>query len=128
MINIDKIKKAAIKGISLKPTEITLYRSILKPNINLIGSVKEEVEIGTYNVFVDDSKKNISIANGGLEEAGEVFKVLNIFMLIVISDNVICKGDYFILDNNKYTVLYPGELVKDVYNADIEMIGNYKNG
>lgn len=119
MIDIKEIKEATLEGIALKPTHITLERYIEVSN-GMKGYRKEKVNVGEFDIFIDDASRPGS-TNFAYKDNGEVITVRSINMLIVIDSLLI--GDFFILNNNKYEVTYPGELVPGVYNADIRMVG-----
>lgn len=118
MIDVNEIKEAALEGIALKPTHITLERYERVSN-GMKGSRKERVTIGEFDVFIDDSKRNINL---NTEEAGLSISTRSLTLLIVIDSLLV--GDFFILNGNKYEVTYPGELVQGVYNADIKIVGD----
>lgn len=119
MININKIKLAAKKGISLKPTHITLKRYEITSN-GMRGGKKEEVIIGEYDVFIDDSKRNMNI---NINDPGNLTTFRSLKMIIVIEDNELLINDFFEVNSIKYRVTYPGELVPGVYEADLSIIG-----
>ncbi|EGT3614908.1 hypothetical protein FHH43_01465 [Clostridium perfringens] len=117
MIDVNEIKEAALEGIALKPTHITLER-FEKVSNGMNGFKTKKVTVGEFDVFIDDSKRN---ANFNVGDSGGIMTVRSLGMLIVIDSLLI--GDFFIFNGNKYEVTYPGELVPGVYNADIKIVG-----
>ena len=118
MIDVNEIKEAALEGIALRPTNITLKR-YEKVSNGMNGFRKEEVTVGKFDVFIDDTIRNPNFSN---KESGGVSTVRSLGMIIVT--NSLLVGDFFILNNNKYEVTYPGELVTGVFNADIKIVGD----
>ncbi|HII4494901.1 hypothetical protein [Clostridium perfringens] len=122
MIDANEIKEAALEGIALKPTHIALER-YEKVSNGMNGFRKEKVTVGEYDVFIDDSNRSSGKSDSlSTVESGGLFLVRSLTLLIVIDSLLV--GDFFILNRNKYEVVYPGELVQGVYNADIKIVGD----
>ncbi|MGV1117844.1 hypothetical protein ACQR3D_15285 [Clostridium perfringens] len=122
MIDVNEVKEAALEGIALKPTHIVLERYENVSN-GMNGFRKEKVAVGEYDVFIDDSNRSSGKSDSlSTVESGGLFLVRSLTLLIVIDSLLV--GDFFILNRNKYEVVYPGELVQGVYNADIKIVGD----
>lgn len=117
-LNEERIKAKVVKAIAIKPTHITLMRKGLVSN-GMRGSTEKEVKVAELDIFFDDSKHNLLLDN--IREAGRVNRTRGISM-IAVADFEIKEGDYFTIDSNKYRVIYPATIVKDVYNADLEVV------
>ena len=119
MINEARIKAKVIRAIAIKPTHITLMRKELVSN-GMRGSTEKEVKLIELDIFFEDSKHNLLLDN--IKEGGTVRKTRGISMLAVVEGIEIKEGDYFSIGDSKYRIIYPGLLIKDVYNADLEVI------
>lgn len=119
MINEERIKNKVKKAIIIKPTHITLNR-LEKVSNGMHGGSNKEVKVAKLDIFLDDSKHNLLLDN--VKEAGVVKKTRGISMLVVAEGIEIKEGDYFEVNASKYRVTYPGMIIKDVYNADLEVI------
>lgn len=119
MINEERIKAKVKKAIAIKPTHITLMRLINKGN-GMRGGTPTPDKISELDVFFDDSKHNLLLDN--TKESGTVKRTRGIYMIAVAEGFEIKDGDYFEANGAKYKVIYPGLIIKDVYNADLEVV------
>ena len=118
MINEEKIKMQAKKNIAKRPTHIILMRKEKVSN-GMHGGREEEIKVGEFNIFLDDTKHNLILDN--VKESGTVKRTRGISMFAV-TEKEIKEGDYFEANGSKYRVTYSGMIIKDVYNADLEVI------
>ncbi|KEH91680.1 hypothetical protein Z962_p0057 (plasmid) [Clostridium botulinum C/D str. BKT12695] len=119
MINEERIKAKIKKAISIKPTHITLMRKEKVSN-GMRGGTEKEIKVAELDIFFDDYKHNLLLDN--VKESGAVKRTRGISMLAVAEGLEIKEGDCFTIGNNKYRITYPGMIIKDVYNSDLEMI------
>jgi hypothetical protein len=119
VINEEKIKAKVKKAIAIKPTHISLMR-VEQVSNGMRGTTDKEVKVSELDVFIDDSKHNLITEN--TKESGSFKRTRGISMLAATENFDIKEGDYFVLNGIKYRVTYPGLIVKDVYNADLEVI------
>ncbi|NFQ84179.1 hypothetical protein FDG04_02375 [Clostridium sporogenes] len=119
MINETRIKAQAKKNIAKRPTHIILMRKEFVSN-GMHGGREKEIKVGELDIFLDDSKHNLILDN--VKESGTVKRTRGISMFAVTEGIEIKEGDYFKTNGYKYRVTYPGMIIKDVYNADLEVI------
>lgn len=119
MINEEKIKFKVKKAISIKPTHITLIR-LEKVSNGMRGGKEQEAIVAELDIFIDDSKNNLVIER--TKESGISKRTRGINMLATTDGFDIKEGDYFTHNEVKYRITYPGLIVKDVYNSDLEVI------
>lgn len=118
-LNEERIKAKVKRAIEIKPTHIVLNR-FDKTSNGMRGEKTKEVVIGEFDAFIDDSKHNYIVES--IRESGTIKRTRGITMIAVIEAFELFEGDFFLLDGIKYRVTYPGEVVKDVYIADIEAV------
>ncbi|KGO14582.1 hypothetical protein AL714_17890 [Clostridium botulinum] len=121
MININRIKMQAKRSIAQRPTHIILMRKEKVSN-GMHGSREKEVKVAELDIFLDDTKHNLLLDN--VKESGVVKRTRGISMFAVTEGIEIREGDYFEANGYKYRVTYPGMIIKDVYNSDLEVIKN----
>ncbi|MBY6871675.1 hypothetical protein HYH37_00415 [Clostridium botulinum] len=122
MINETRIKAQAKRSIAKSPTHITLMRKEFVSN-GMHGGREKEITVGELDIFLDDTKHNLILDN--VKESGTVKKTRGISMFAVVTEGIeIKEGDYFEVNGYKYRVTYPGMIIKDVYNSDLEVIKN----
>ncbi|AJE09490.1 hypothetical protein [Clostridium botulinum] len=122
MINEARIKAQAKKNISKRPTHINLMRKEKVSN-GMHGGREKEITVGELDIFLDDTKHNLILDN--VKESGTVKKTRGISMFAVVTEGIeIKEGDYFEANGYKYRVTYPGMIIKDVYNSDLEVVRN----
>ncbi|MBU3131592.1 hypothetical protein KPL40_03935 [Clostridium gasigenes] len=119
MINETRIKQQVKKAISIKPIHIKLMRNEKISN-GMRGGSEKPALVKELDVFLDDSKHNL--ISETTKEAGSFKRTKGISMLAVVDDIEIKEGDYFEVKGSKYRVTYPGMIIRDVYNADLEVI------
>lgn len=119
MINEDRIKAKVKKAIALKPTHIILMRLISTSN-GMRGGTPKPDKIAELDIFLDDTQHNLLLDS--VKDGGAVKRTRGISMLVVVDNIEIKEGDFFELSGVKYKVSYPGMIIKDVYNADLEVI------
>ncbi|MCY6372462.1 hypothetical protein [Clostridium ganghwense] len=117
-LNIERIKQQVKRGIAIKPTHIKLIRKEKISN-GMRGGKEKPVDVAELDVFIDDSKHSLS---GNLKESGKINRIRSLTMLAVAEGFEIKEGDYFIANEIKYRVTYPGMLVEGVYNSDLEVV------
>lgn len=117
-MNSERLKIQFKKAISKKPTTIELKRNEFVSN-GMHGGSNKEIIVATTNAFIDDFSHSLA---SNINEAGEVKRIRNVAMVAVADGFKIKKDDFFIIDDRKYVVTYPGEVVQDVYNSDLEVI------
>ncbi|WP_045517723.1 hypothetical protein [Clostridium sporogenes] len=120
-MNEERIKLQAKKSISKKPTHIILMRNIKKSN-GMRGGAEKPNKVAKLDIFLDDTKHNLLLDN--IKESGVVKRTRGISMFVVTEGIEIKEGDYFEASGYKYKVTYPGMIIKDVYNSDLEVIKN----
>lgn len=121
MLNVNMIKKAALKGIALRPTNITLFRPTFISNGMNGKRPGEPLEIFTANVFLDDMEAGTRNDNYTVDEAGD-FKELTGKYFLAVTDAEIKVNDYFIYKDSKYIVLDPVELVSSVWKCSLKQV------
>ncbi|NFC27832.1 hypothetical protein EXM98_04065 [Clostridium botulinum] len=121
MINEERIKAQAKKNIAKRPTHIILLRKEKASN-GMHGGRGEEKKVSELDIFLDDTKHNLILDN--VKESGTVKRTRGISMFAVTEGIEIKEGDYFEANGYKYRVTYPGMIIKDVYNSDLEVIKN----
>lgn len=119
MINEERIKAKVKKGIAIKPSHIELKR-LEKISNGMRGGSPKEVTVAELDVFIDDSKHSLVLED--TKESGSFKRTRGLSMLAVAEGIEIKEGDYFIANGVKYRVTYPGMIIKDVYNSDLEVI------
>ncbi|AUN10678.1 hypothetical protein CF055_00115 [Clostridium botulinum] len=119
MINEARIKMQAKRSIAKSPTHITLMRKEFVSN-GMHGGREEEKTVGELDIFLDDTKHNLILDSA--KESGTVKRTRGISMFAVVEGIEIKEEDYFTIGNNKYRVTYPGMIIKDIYNSDLEVI------
>ncbi|NFB55901.1 hypothetical protein EXM89_07330 [Clostridium botulinum] len=120
-MNEEKIKLQAKRSISKRPTSIILMRDIKASN-GMRGGTEKPDKVAKLDIFLDDTKHNLLLDN--VKEAGTVKRTRGISMFAVTEGIEIKEGDYFEANGYKYIVTYPGMIIKDVYNSDLEVIKN----
>ncbi|NFC47357.1 hypothetical protein EXN05_08785 [Clostridium botulinum] len=120
-MNEERIKMQAKKSIAKRPTHIILMRKEKASN-GMHGGKEEEKEVAELDIFLDDTKHNLILDN--VKESGTVKRTRGISMFAVTEGIEIKEGDYFEANGYKYIVTYPGMIIKDVYNSDLEVIKN----
>ncbi|AJD32418.1 hypothetical protein FDE98_02455 [Clostridium sporogenes] len=120
-MNEERIKLQAKKSISKNPTHIILMRNIKKSN-GMRGGAEKPNKVAKLDIFLDDTKHNLILDN--VKESGTVKRTRGISMFAVTEGIEIKEGDYFEANGYKYIVTYPGMIIKDVYNSDLEVIKN----
>ncbi|AXG94056.1 hypothetical protein HYH82_06730 [Clostridium botulinum] len=120
-MNEARIKAQAKKNIAKRPTHIILLRKEKASN-GMHGGREEEITVGELDIFIDDTKHNLILGN--VKESGTVKRTRGISMFAVTEGLKIKEGDYFETNGYKYRVTYPGMIIKDVYNSDLEVIKN----
>ncbi|WP_409068846.1 hypothetical protein ACFLKC_14020 [Clostridium caseinilyticum] len=119
-MNIDRIKLQAKRSIAKRPTHIILLRKEKVSN-GMHGGREEEITVGEFDIFIDDTKHNLLLDN--IKESGTVKRTRGISMFAVVDEDIeIKEGDYFITNGYKYRVTYPGMIIKDIYNSDLEVV------
>lgn len=118
-LNEARIKQQVKKSISIMPTNINLKR-IEKVDDGMGGYIEKEIDVATFDVFVDDS--NHSIYLDRMNEAGTITRTRSITLLAVCEGFEIKDNDYFEAKGRKHKVIYATTLVTDVYNCDLEVI------
>ncbi|KOR24195.1 hypothetical protein [Clostridium sp. L74] len=121
MINEARIKAQAKKSIAKRPTHIILCRKEFISN-GMHGGREEEKKVSELDIFLDDTKHNLILDN--VKESGTVKRTRGISMFAVTEGIEIKEGDYFKTNGYKYRVTYPGKIIKDIYNSDLEVIKN----
>ncbi|ENK0558487.1 hypothetical protein AB2T19_003306 [Clostridium botulinum] len=121
MINEERIKMQAKRSIAKSPTHITLMRREFISN-GMHGGKEKEKKVAELDIFIDDTKHNLLLNN--VKESGTVKRTRGISMFAVTEGIEIKEGDYFEANGYKYRVTYPGMIIKDVYNSDLEVIKN----
>ncbi|OSA69895.1 hypothetical protein [Clostridium botulinum] len=119
MINETRIKAQAKKNIAKRPTHIILMRKEFVSN-GMHGGREKEITVGELDIFLDDTKHNLILDN--VKESGTVKRTRGISMFAVVEGIEIKEEDYFTIGNNKYRVTYPGMIIKDIYNSDLEVV------
>ncbi|WP_238884520.1 hypothetical protein [Clostridium sp. YIM B02551] len=124
MINLERVKGQVLKAISIKPTHISLMRNEVDSN-GMRGGKKRADLVAKIDVFIDDSNhSNVGGNNkitGEGKEAGSIYSVKNISMLIVAEGFEVKVGDYFELNGLRYEVTYPGLIMGNIYESDLEV-------
>ncbi|AUM99591.1 hypothetical protein [Clostridium botulinum] len=120
-MNEEKIKLQAKRSISKRPTSIILMRNIKASN-GMRGSTEMPNKVAELDIFLDDTKHNLILDN--VKESGTVKRTRGISLFTVTEGIEIKEGDYFEANGYKYRVTYPGMIIKDVYNSDLEVIKN----
>ncbi|APU61196.1 hypothetical protein [Clostridium botulinum] len=121
MINEARIKAQAKKNISKRPTHIILMRNVKISN-GMRGGREKPDKVAKLDIFLDDTKHNLILDN--VKEAGIAKRTRGISMFAVTEGIEIKEGDHFEANGYKYRVTYPGMIIKDVYNSDLEVIKN----
>ncbi|BDB02137.1 hypothetical protein [Clostridium botulinum] len=121
MINEARIKAQAKKSISKRPTHIILMRNVKISN-GMRGGREKPDKVAKLDIFLDDTKHNLILDN--VKEAGIAKRTRGISMFAVTEGIEIKEGDHFEANGYKYRVTYPGMIIKDVYNSDLEVIKN----
>ncbi len=121
MINEARIKAQAKKNIAKRSTHIILMRYVKTSN-GMRGSKEKPDKVVELDIFLDDTKHNLILDN--VKEAGTAKRTRGISMFAVTEGIEIKEGDYFEANGYKYRVTYPGMIIKDVYNSDLEVIKN----
>ena len=118
-MNVELIKRQVKKAIAIKPTNILLKR-IEKISNGMNGYIEKEIEVASLDIFFDDTNTNqLSIK---IDEPGITQNMRNFKMYAVTENFEIKFEDFFILNGTKYKVLYPGEIVENVFVSDLEML------
>lgn len=115
-MNIEKIKLQVKKGISKKPTTIKLFRTVGEDDGM---SEIAEILLGELEVLFQDSKRSLAL---NTNDSGISTKVRSLSILAVIEDFEIKSNDYFKVNEVKYRIIYPGEILKGIYSSDVEMV------
>ncbi len=114
--NVGKIKAQAKKGISKKPTAIKLFR--------VVGgddgmSEPNEIPLGELDVLFKDNIRSLTFNSS---DNGISTRIRSLSILAVVDEFEIKSNDYFKIDGVKYKIVYPGEIIKGLYNSDIEVV------
>ncbi|MDU5010691.1 hypothetical protein FDF69_07965 [Clostridium sporogenes] len=120
-MNEERRKLQAKKSISKNPTHIILMRNVKASN-GMRGGTEKPDKVAELDIFLDDTKHNLILDN--VKESGIVKRTRGISMFAVTEGIEIKEGDYFEANGYKYIVTYPGMIIKDVYNSDLEVIKN----
>jgi len=121
VINEERIKMQAKRSIAKNPTHIILMRNVNISN-GMRGGTEKPDKVAKLDIFLDDTKHNLLLDN--VKEAGIAKRTRGISMFAVTEGIEIKEGDYFEANGYKYRVTYPGMIIKDVYNSDLEVIKN----
>ena len=121
MLNVNMIKKAALKGISLRPTNITLLRPTFISNGMNGKRPGEPLQIYNDDVFLDDMEAGTKNDNYTIDESGD-YKELTGKYFLVVTDIEIKVNDYFTYKDSKYIVLDPVELVSGVWKCSLKQV------
>ncbi|HCL4447583.1 TPA: hypothetical protein N2D04_002648 [Clostridium botulinum] len=120
-MNEERIKLKAKRSIAKNPTHIILMRNVEISN-GMRGGTEKPDKVAKLDIFLDDTKHNLILDN--VKEAGTAKRTRGISMFAVTEGIEIKEGDYFEVNGYKYRVTYPGIIIKDVYNSDLEVIKN----
>ncbi|CAM3003008.1 hypothetical protein HAHI6034_10890 [Hathewaya histolytica] len=120
-LNEKFIKNKVLQAIKIKPTYIVLMRKEKTSN-GMRGGKEKKIKVAELDVFFDDFKRNNLFDT--FRDSGHVKKVRSLGIICVTEGFQIKEKDYFSIDSQTYVVTYPGEVVKDVYIADIERVNN----
>lgn len=118
-MNEERIKLQAKKSISKNPTHIILMRNVKASN-GMRGGKEKTDKVAELDIFLDDTKHNLLLDN--VKESGVIKRTRGISMFAVTEDVEIQEGDYFKANGSKYRVVYPGMIIKDIYNSDLEVV------
>jgi len=119
MINVARIKQKVKRAIALKPTHIILMREVKTGN-GMRGSKETPDIVAELDCFINDSKH--SVWQPQVAESGTIQRIRALTLLAVCEGFEIKKDDYFIANGLKYKVTYPGMIISDVYNSDLEVV------
>lgn len=115
-MNIEKIKAQAKKGISMKPTTIKLFR-VVDGDDGM--SEPSEIPLGELDVLFKDNTRSLAFNSS---DNGISTRIRSLSILVVADGFEIKSNDYFKIDEVKYKIVYPGEIIKGLYNSDIEVV------
>lgn len=125
-MNIERIKVQVNNAIKKKPTHIKIYRKtksedgMSAPKEVIFGVMDTtELLVGEIDVFFNDS--NRGYVSNKYSDSGVSTKVRSISILAVPGFEI-CEDDYFYIKENKYIVIYSGQIIDGVYECDLEAI------
>lgn len=118
-MNEERIKLQAKKSIAKNPTHIILMRNVKASN-GMRGGTEKPNKVAELDIFLDDTKHNLLLDN--IKESGVVKRTRGISMFVITEGIEIKEGDYFKANGSKYRVVYPGMIIKDIYNSDLEVV------
>lgn len=121
MINVERLRQQVQKAINALPAEINLKR-LMEIDDGYGGSTKDEVEVKTFNAFIDFASNKPSITIN-TSESGSITSVKNIILLAAYDTTFsIQKDDYFSYKGTNYKIRYPINQFDIYWECELEVI------